>query len=161
MRPTSAELIESISEALGQTVLPVVADDKWAASVVRSAMTLLAHLAKRIELEAPVLIADNDDAHAVLVEIYAGGPLPEKYFDLQKRLKETLEGRTETAPFDVTALDARNRGYQTVIEGLLAGLYDSPGEREANIRSTLCQYLKRRLERERDIYFPAFTGPPF
>lgn len=160
MRPTSAELIARIAEALETTVLPAIADDKWAASVVRSANTLLAHLAKRVETEAPMLIADNADAHAALHEAVSGDAL-RRHPALRRLVNETLENDPDPPAYDAVALDARNRQYQAAIEALLRTLYGSTDAAERHVRQSLLGYLRRRVGRERDIYFPAFTGPPF
>jgi hypothetical protein len=158
MRPTSAELITRISDALDTTVLPAIKDDKWAASVVRSAMTLLSHLATRVELEAPVLIADNADADEALRAVAASLA---KHPALHGRVKNGLENGIAIPLYDAVALDARNREYQTVIEAILRELHNSPDAADRNTRGVLLDYLRRRVGRERDIYFPAFTGPPF
>jgi hypothetical protein len=162
MRPTSVELIERIAEALDQSVLPAVGDDKWAASVVRSATTLLAHLAKRIPLEAPVLLADNEDAKAVLsglaLRLQDHSPGDETAQELRSL------GDAEPIPvYDAPALDTRNRLYQTAVERLLRSAHERAWTEDINayVLGEIRQYLKRRMERERDIYFPAFTGPPF
>jgi hypothetical protein len=163
MRPTSAELIERIAEALDTTVLPAVADDKWASSVVRSATTLLAHLAKRVEREAPILLADNEDARTTIETVAADQTLLSSYPALHRSVLEVLEPTAEVPAFDAVALDARNREYQAVVEQLLRRLHDAakPDSAEAQIRLSLRAYLKRRMEREKELYFPAFVGPPF
>jgi hypothetical protein len=156
MRPTSAELMTRISDALDTTVLPAIKDDKWAASVVRSAMTLLAHLAKRVELEGPMLVADNQDADTTLQECT---DVLNKH-GLHARI-EAIRTGTAIAAFDTVALDARNREYQGIVESALRALYGSSDISEKKARDRLLAYLRRRVGRERDIYFPAFTGPPF
>ncbi|HTT83651.1 MAG TPA: hypothetical protein VMF67_09215 [Rhizomicrobium sp.] len=159
MKPGSVELLERIAETLDQTVLPALADDKWAASAVRSATTLLHHLAKRIELEAPILLADNSDAKNVLAGIVI-------HFraDMDAEIAGEIDGligdAAPIADYDVTALDARNRRYQAAMARLLdRGAVSS--DRGSEIRGELRAYFKRRSERERDMYFPSFTGPPF
>jgi hypothetical protein len=161
MRPTSEELLERIAEALDQTVLPAVGDDKWAASVVRSATTLLAHLAKRVPLEAPVLLADNDDARRVLTGI--AERFAQSKSSAAREIETAIGNDTPIDAYDVVALDTRNASYQTVMERLLREHYrDSqvPGA-AADMRRELRHYFKRRMDRERDMYFPSFTGPPF
>ena len=159
MRPGSTELLERIAEALDHTVLPAVADDKWAASVVRSATTLLHHLARRVELEAPFLLADNSDARDVLAGIaqQTGAGIEA---ELAAEIELLVGEQTPIAAYDVVALDARNRRYQEAMSQLLERSADASG-RTTEIRRVLRRYFKRRMERERDMYFPAFTGPPF
>jgi hypothetical protein len=161
MRPTSVELLERIAEALDQTVLPAVGEDKWAASVVRSATTLLGHLAKRVPLEAPVLLADNDDARAVLTDIAAR--FASSGSNAVREIETVIVDDTPIDAYDVVALDTRNATYQRVMERLLREYYrdsQAPGA-AADMRRNLRHYFKRRMERERDMYFPSFTGPPF
>ena len=62
VRPTTRELVDGIANALERQVSPVV-QDKWAASVLRSAVQLLRHVAVRVEDEARLLVEDNADAH--------------------------------------------------------------------------------------------------
>ena len=163
MRPTSVELLERIAEALDQTVLPAVVEDKWAASVVRSATTLLAHLAKRVPLEAPVLLADNDDARGVLAAIARRFAASGSKTGVVGEIEIAIVDDAPIDAYDVVALDARNTTYQSIMERLLREYYrdsQSPGA-AADMRRDLRHYFRRRMERERDMYFPSFTGPPF
>lgn len=156
MRPTSAELMTRMSDALDTTVLPAIKDDKWAASVVRSTVTLLAHLAKRVELEGPMLVGDNQDADTTLQEctdVLAKHGL-RKQFD-------AVHAEAIIQAYDTVALDARNREYQAIVELALRKLHKSSEVSDKKARAALLAYLRRRVSRERDIYFPAFTGPPF
>jgi hypothetical protein len=158
MRPSSAELITRISEALDATVLPAITDDKWAASVVRSATTLLNHLAKRVEIEAPVLLEDNEDARATLADVENSLG---KRAALQVSIKVALALRDDIPAWNVVALNARNREYQSAVEHILRELYGTTDAAEQCTREVLLNYLRRRVGRERDLYFPAFMGPPF
>ncbi|HLY57657.1 MAG TPA: hypothetical protein VKS60_18985 [Stellaceae bacterium] len=201
MRPTSRELIERIAEALTDTVLPAVAHDKWAASTVRSATTLLNHLAERVEREVPVLLADNADAEETLraVRALVAPQSPSPPFRGEREGPAKREGEVgldapnpphlaptlsppmgrrgsaerafaaaldETAPVpshDAVALDARNGRYQEAIEALLHALYEPARSDDVarTCRTMLRDYLGRRRAREREMYFPAFLGPPF
>jgi hypothetical protein len=162
MQPTSRFLIESTSEALGTVVLPAIsADDKWASSTVRSAMTLLGHLAKRVEMEGGILAADNDDARKVLAEVL---PKLRKSDDagLKADIETALSSGKDT-PYDVPAMDALNTTYQSLFDSLLRDQYDGAWKDDGSqpVRAVIRAYLKRRLERERNIVFPEFAGPPF
>ena len=69
MNPTSRELIEAIAEALRTDIAPLVEDQPWPASELRTIDALLAHLAMRVELEHEMLIADDADLDAVLTAL--------------------------------------------------------------------------------------------
>jgi hypothetical protein len=158
MRPSSAQLITRISEALDTTVLPAIVDDKWAASVLRSATTLLNHLAARVEIEVPILLEDNEDARATLADVE--NALGNRAV-LLALVEDALAAHEAVPTWNATALDARNRDYQTAIEHILRELYGTRDAAEQEARETLLNYLRRRVGRERDLYFPAFTEPPF
>jgi hypothetical protein len=161
MRPTARALIERIAEALNDTVLPAVAHDKWAASTVRSATTLLNHLASRVEIELPVLAADNTDAAETLRAVRALLDLPSAQAE---EMASVLADDAPASAYDLIALEARNRRCQTLIEAILRAIYEpaqQDGSPEAAARALLRDYLARRMARERDLYFPAFVGPPF
>jgi hypothetical protein len=160
MRPTSRELLEAIAAALEREVAPAV-EDKWAASVLRSAVQLLGHLGARVEEEARVLTEDNDDARRLLQELaprIAGGDPGTA--TLRAAVTEAL-GPDDPPCWDTRGLAVRNDSYQAAIEllvrhrGLVAEL--TPGGTGEIIHA----YLQRRLAREHHLYFPSFTGPPF
>jgi hypothetical protein len=65
VKPTSADLLSGIADALDRQVLPAITD-KWAASTVRSASQLLRHLAVRVEREPRLLREEAHDLAAVL-----------------------------------------------------------------------------------------------
>lgn len=160
MRPTARELIENVAASLERDVSPHVAD-KWAASAIRSAVQLLSHVATRVETEQAVLIEDNTDVRQVLessraqLAAYAGGSA------LCRAIDHVL-ATADPAPYDAVGLDRRNDAYQGVVELLLRdrpALHALPAGRE--IHADLRSYLRRRLQREHALYFPAFTGAPF
>jgi hypothetical protein len=160
MRPTSRELLEGIAAALERQVAPVV-QDKWAASVLRSAVQLLAHLGVRVEDEARLLSEDNADARRVLEplsrRIVAGGSAGA----LRAALDEALRP-DDSAAWDTLALAACNDRYQSAIELLVRHrelLAQVTGDGTAH--EELRAYLQRRLAREQHLYFPSFLGPPF
>jgi hypothetical protein len=155
MKPTTRQLLESIVNALEAQVMPGV-EDKWAASVLRSTTQLLSHLALRVESEGRILTADNADVRAVLetcMQRLAGS-------DERSGIAEVLNF-PEPEPYDTVGLAERNEQYQTCVERMLrhAGAVDSGRDAESN--AALRAYLRRRLAREHDLFFPVFTGPPF
>jgi hypothetical protein len=158
MKPSTREIIENIIKSLDEVVLPVV-EDKQAASSLRSARTLLDHLARRVEGDAEMLLADNADARQVLAAIVA------QFADqpASAPLVKFLAADTEALPGTITELQSRNEAMQHVIDVTLRGLPPAGAEAavEAAIRAALRGYLDRRLARERDMIFPAFLGPPF
>jgi hypothetical protein len=60
-------------------------------------------------------------------------------------------------------MDALNTTYQSLFDRLLRDQYDGAWADDGSqpVRAAIRAYLKRRLERERDIVFPEFAGPPF
>jgi hypothetical protein len=160
VQPSSSELMARIAAALEEQVMPALGDDRWAASALRSAATLLAHLERRVTLEVPILLADNDDAAATLQRIQAlpqpSAANPAVYAEIADLLAEPAV----TPAYDVAALQARNRHYQAVMDKLLRDCHVD-GHMHA-VHAELRAYFKRRLARESDLYFPIFTaGAPF
>jgi tRNA threonylcarbamoyladenosine modification (KEOPS) complex Pcc1 subunit len=161
MQPTARILIERVADALDESVLPALSHDKWSASTVRSAVTLLRHLAKRVELEAAILAADTEDAQAVL-----NGLLHHIRRSQDAELKTEIDAiLADPAPasFGTPAMDAHNTRYQDLFERLLRDQYDGnwTNAQAQPVRGAIRAYLKRRLARERDMYMPEFSGPPF
>ena len=161
MRPSSRELLEGIAAALDRQVAPAV-EDKWAASVLRSAVQLLGHLAVRVEDEARILEEDNVDAHQVLAAIAARirDDAPDAAA-LAAPVSDALQAGGAPS-VDSISLSARNDAYQLAIECLIRHrdeLRELTGDERAH--EGLRGYLKRRLVREHHLYFPSFTGAPF
>jgi hypothetical protein len=161
MRPSSRELLEGIAGALERQVAPAILD-KWAASVLRSAVQLLGHLASRVEDEARILEEDNADARRVLTKmasrIAANRP---RVAPLADAVAQALQAE-ETPSSDVVRLTERNDAYQAAIEFLVRNRDASVELPDgAIVREELHAYLQRRLAREHHLYFPSFTGAPF
>ena len=159
MRPTSEELLGSIAQALEDQVLPVV-QDKWAASTLRSAMQLLRHLAIRVVREPGILAADNADLREVLsaatAELAQAG-----LGDLEAAVCAALAAGNPD-PLDVAAADRLNEGYLRAVEALIAARDRLRQARPAGeLHAALVEYLRRRLEREHDLFLPVFLSPPF
>jgi len=161
MRPSSRELLEGIAVALERQVAPAV-QDKWAASVLRSAVQLLGHLGQRVEDEPRLLREDNADARKVLETLaasIAGGGADAA--TLRDAVGDAL-AREEPEAWDTRALAACNESCQSAIELLVRHrdlLAQLTGDRAA--QSELHGYLQRRLAREQHLYFPSLLGPPF
>jgi cell division septum initiation protein DivIVA len=159
MRPTSAELLETIAQELEDQVLPLV-QDKWGASTLRSAMQLLRHLALRVALEPRILAEDNEDARGALTLAH----------DRLMRLGESDLAAAAAAaldshaadPLDVVAADVINEKYLRAVETIVAArdrlrVIDDP----PTTHQLLVDYLQRRLEREHGMFLPVFLSAPF
>lgn len=146
MRPTAIELVTRIRQAIDDTILPKV-EDKIAASSLRSARVLLDHLAARLEHEPAFLAADNADAHAVLDRAMAA---------MSTADAEPIRAAVAAAEAGDPA--QANDDLQHGVELALAAVRRAPS---AAIHDELKAYLARRLERERPMFFPAFTAAPF
>jgi len=171
VRPTTRELVDGIANALERQVSPFV-QDKWAASVLRSALQLLRHVAVRVEDEARLLIDDNADAARTLegaVRHLQHGPDVDA---LRSMIASTLQAPAP-APYDAVQLAEHNERLQAAIEQLLRrqgapdapDVPDAPDEAsmpgEAAMLDETRAYLQRRLAREQHLYFPVFSSPPF
>lgn len=159
MRPTSAELLETIAQELEDKVLPLV-QDKWGASTLRSAMQLLRHLALRVPSEPRILAEDNDDARRTLTLVHERlTRLGES--ELAATTAVALSSRSAD-PLDVVAADAMNEIYLRAVEAIIAArdrlrAVDDP----PTVHQTLVDYLQRRLARERGMFLPVFLSAPF
>jgi len=159
MRPTTRELLERIAAALELQVMPSV-QDKWAASVLRSAIQLLGHAAVRVQDEPRILGEHIADARAVLETIAprldAGGDA-----ELHDAVRAALQA-PDAAAHDVAALGVQDEALQSAIELLLRrrDVLRSTADPEQT-HAALLEYLHRRLAREQHLYFPVFTGAPF
>ena len=165
MRPSSKSIIDGISWVLDNRVAPH-ATEAWAASSLRSISGLLKHLSVRVELEGPLLAEDNADLRALLSDAMThldGGLLRA----LKKDITATLERewRAPEAYPTVASLEDENEALNDHVERLIHVLHDDAAPIDAQARAKLeaevTDYLKRQRERERPLYVPAFTGPPF
>lgn len=165
MKPSAKSIIDGISWVLDNRVAPH-ATEAWAASSLRSISGLLKHLSARVELEGPLLAEDNADLRALLSGATTrldGGSLR----TLKKEVTATLERewRNPEAYPTVASLEEENEALNEHVERLIHVLHDDAAPIDAQARAKLeaeiTDYLKRQRERERPLYVPAFTGPPF
>jgi hypothetical protein len=159
VRPTTRELVDGIANALERQVAPAV-QDKWAASVLRSALQLLRHVSVRVEDEARLLAEDNADATRVLEHAMQRLRGRAEFDALHARIVRALEIEP-VPPHDAVALAERNDVLQSMFEELLRHpekLGDADGAVALN---SAREYLQRRLAREQHWYFPVFNGTPF
>lgn len=141
MKPSSRQLIESIQWELDTRVAPEVSSD-WGRSALRSIGALLEHLAVRVEIEAELLLADNEDIRS----LFAG--LREPPDDLPP---------TPAVP-SIAALTQENEALRAEVDRILRQLLvDGPAES----RAAVAAYLVRQLDRERPLVDPAFKRPVF
>jgi hypothetical protein len=159
MRPSNAELLDSIAQALEDQVGPLL-QDKWAASTLRSAVQLLRHVAIRGVREPGLLAEDRADVRSVLEAVrarLAGAGLPE----LEHAVNAAL-GVAACEPADAAAAAGCDDACQVAVERVIAAraaVRQATGGVE--IETLLSAYLGRRLARERELYLPVFLGPPF
>lgn len=135
MNPTSRELIDAIAETLRTRIAPLLADQPWPASELRTIDALLAHLAARVEHERDVLLADDADLDTLLAELHAAG----------------IE-----VDVDVTSDD--NLARRAALERAIHLVHDGDhAEQVASIRA----YLVRAAARDALVYGPLSGRPLF
>ncbi len=139
MNPSSSELIEAIADTLRNSIAPLVADQPWPSSELRTIDALLAHLAQRVRHEDELLREDDDDLDALLAELAAAGvPISLDVADMP-----LAEG---------------NQARRSALEAAIHIIHDgSHAEQVASVRS----YLVRAATRDRRIYQPLAERPLF
>ncbi len=165
MKPTTKQIIDGTSWVLDNRVAPE-ATEAWAASSLRSVRGLLQHLSVRVEREGPLLTEDNADMRALLSEAAArladGGEAWRKLAP-DARAALVREWRDPAAYPTIASLDEENEALSSLLERLIHALHadglDDP--RRSETHEAVRAYLARQSERERPLYAPAFTGPPF
>lgn len=140
MNPTSSELIAAIADALRTNIAPLVADQPWPASELRTIDALLAHLAARVQHEHDVLRADDQDLDALLAELDAAG--------VPISLAVTPDASWAAGNL------ARRAALETAIHLIHDGAHS---EQVASVR----RYLVRAATRDRLIYQPLAEQPLF
>ncbi len=140
MNPSSSELIEAIADTLRNQIAPLLADQPWPASELRTIDALLAHLAQRIRHEDELLREDDDDLDAVLAELAAAG------------VPISLDVDADTP------LEDGNLARRSALEAGIHLIHDgSHAEQVASVRS----YFVRAATRDRRIYQPLAERPLF
>ncbi|HJP40771.1 MAG TPA: hypothetical protein QGF35_03590 [Dehalococcoidia bacterium] len=166
MRPSSKEIIDGISWVLNNRVAPH-ATEAWAASSLRSVAGLLKHLSVRVESEGQILSEDNSDLRALLMNVAArlGDGSGTSQWTAEVRASLDKEWRATGSYPTVGSLEEENYALNSHLEKFMHLLHDAgAGIRESEtteIEADVGAYLKRQMERERPLYNPPFTGPPF
>jgi hypothetical protein len=140
VNPSAGELIEAIADTLRNHIAPLVADQPWPASELRTIDALLAHLAQRVRHEDELLREDNADLDVLLAELTAAGVPISIVVDADAPLAE--------------ANLARRGALEAAIHLIHAGPH---AEQIASVRS----YLVRAATRDRRIYQPLADRPLF
>lgn len=159
MRPTTPELLSGIARALESQVLPKL-EDKWAASTVRSAIQLLDHLERRVELEPGLLAIEHDELDALFAQII--GTLREANWAGLPALLEFGAAGPATVSQDLAGLAARDEARLAILETLVARRVEiarATGSDE--LHKGIIAYLLRRIGREKPMILPVLLGPPF
>jgi hypothetical protein len=161
VRPTTRELLERVATALEHEVLPSL-QDKWAASVLRSAVQLLGHAAVRAQDEPRILVEHIADARSLLETV---APRLDSGRAEIAALRDAVSHALQipdAAAHDVAALDAQDESLQAVIELLLRQRDALCATTNADLtHADVLDCLRRRLAREHHLYFPAFISAPF
>ncbi len=140
MTPTSSELITAIAHTLRTNIAPLVADQPWPASELRTIDALLAHLAARVDHEAEVLRADDEDLDALLAELQAAGVPVSREF-----------------PPDASPA-VGNLARRTALEAAIHLIHDGAHDDQV---AMVRHYLVRAAERDRLVYQPLAERPLF
>ncbi len=130
--------MERIATALRERIAPLVADQPWPASELRSIDALLALVAARIEHEADVVAADNADLERLL------GRLAEAGVDVGDREDAGATGPRSSATC----------AMRTALERAIHLIHD--GDHDAEVTAVRA-YLVTAAEREQLVY-GALTG---
>ncbi len=139
MNPSSSQLITAIADALRTRIAPLLADQAWPCSELRSIDALLAHLAARVEHEHAVLLEDNADLDAVLDDLADAGV-----------------GVDVVAPEPQTigALHAGNVARRAALESAIHRIHDGTHQQQVDL---VRSYLVRAAERDQ-LIFGSFGG---
>jgi len=161
MRPTAAEILDTVIWTFDEQVLPTIGDE-LAKSLAFSISNLMRHVKLRIELEPAALVEDNADLHRLLGEIddfarvsadlevgsrfrAAAGTIPSQTGDLAELTEQSTILRW---------------GLCDAIEALQGVRAERGGDPDyVALRRKIWDYHDRSLDREAKWIVPAFTGP--
>jgi hypothetical protein len=73
IEPSSRRLVAEVAAVLRDRIAPLVDDDPWAASELRSIDVVLTLVAARLEHEAAIVEADNGELEALLAGLRSAG----------------------------------------------------------------------------------------
>jgi len=168
MRPSAKEIIDGMSWVLDTRVAPHVTQ-KWAASYLRSIKGLLLHLSERVEKEGELLFNDNQVVRELLkrqLERIADSN-EEIWVNLSNNIHDSLQKqwrKPEGYP-TVASLEEENLCYREILDSLIKAIHESgnllPDEITKQMYMETVAYLKEKIEKEKDLYDPAFSGSPF
>jgi len=148
MNPTSSQLVAAIADVLRTRIAPLLADQPWPASELRSIDALLVHLAARIEHEPDALRADDADLDTVLASLAAAGidvPVPDA--------TGGGDGNASTG-----ALHASNLARRAALEAAIHLIHDGAHAAQVDL---VRSYLRRAAERDRLVYGSFGSGVLF
>jgi len=168
MKPTATQLIDAARLALEEHVAPE-AKGELAASAIRSVTMILKHLAVRSEIEADILWTEHtalknllQDAARTLENLQQ--PPGDR---LAGRIADQLSGSAVAdADYPSAALlDEENTALRALLDDLLIAILsipeEAPGQEDLHLlHGRIREHLLAQNRRERDLYFPVFTGPP-
>jgi len=141
MQPANRELVEQVAAVLRERIAPLLADQPWPSSELRSIDWLLRLVAARIEHETEVLEADNADLDELLESLAASG--------IELAPLEAADGAT---------LHDANVARRAALEEAIHLLHD--GAHEAEVAAVRA-YLRAAVEREQQIYGDLAGRPLF
>ena len=168
MRPSVKEIIDGMSWALDTRVAPHVTQ-KWAASYLRSIKGLLLHLSERVEKEGELLFNDNQVVRELLkrqLERIADFD-DEVWVDLSSEIEEALQKqwRKPEVYLTVASLEEENLCYRRIVDSLIKAVHENGSLLSDEVTNQMHEetvaYLKEKIEKEKDLYDPAFSGRPY
>ena len=168
MRPSVKEIIDGMSWVLDTRVAPHVTQ-KWAESYLRSIKGLLLHLSERVEKEGELLFNDNQVVRELLkrqLERIVDSD-DEVWVDLGRETAEALQKqwRKPEVYLTVASLEEENLCYRRIVDSLIKAVHENGSSLPAGVTSLIHEetvvYLKEKIEKEKDLYDPAFSGSPY
>jgi len=168
MKPTTAEIIESLIWSLRTYVQPEV-QSSFAESTLKTVENLLRHIRLREGLEVPLLVADIRDLEDVLGKLHGGllghARLSAALAGELSRIGAALHARTADPPAlpTVPALNDRMLTLRSLLDELLKAMSRLRGDYTDDStyragREIIRGYIARSLKRDGELITPAFTG---